>query len=140
VLHYDLKELVLSVGGYRYVVFVIDEFSRFVFIEFIKLKSEADAAVKRCIAAFNATVSTPIDEAGHPLPRPTVRVVHGDREGIRVVFSRKWCCFFPYAFKCIFMHSDAFSPFSLHFIQMHSSPPAWYCILLHLYAFIYDAF
>ena len=80
-LHYDLKELVLSVGGYRYVVFVIDEFSRFVFIEFIKLKSEADAAVKRCIAAFNATVSTPIDEAGHPLPRPTVRVVHGDREG-----------------------------------------------------------
>ena len=81
VLHYDLKELVLSVGGYRYVVFVIDEFSRFVFIEFIKLKSEADAAVKRCIAAFNATVSTPIDEAGHPLPRPTVRVVHGDREG-----------------------------------------------------------
>ena len=81
VLHYDLKELVLSVGGYRYVLFVIDEFSRFVFIEFLKLKSEADAAVKRCIAAFNATVSTPIDEAGHPLPRPTVRVVHGDREG-----------------------------------------------------------
>jgi len=32
--------------------------------------------------------------------------------GISVVFSRKWCCFFPYAFKCIFMHSDAFSTFS----------------------------
>ncbi len=46
-LHYDLKELVLSVGGYRYVVFVIDEFSRFVFIEFIKLKSEAGSCVGR---------------------------------------------------------------------------------------------
>ena len=29
----------------------------------------------------NATVGTPIDEAGQPLPRPTVRAVHGDREG-----------------------------------------------------------
>jgi hypothetical protein len=81
VLHYDLKELVLSIGGYRYVVFAIDEYSRFVFVEFIKLKSDADAAIKRCIAAFNATVGTPIDEAGRPLPRPTVRTVHGDREG-----------------------------------------------------------
>ena len=81
VLHYDLKELVLSIGGYRYVVFAIDEYSRFVFVEFIKLKSDADAAIKRCIAAFNATVGTPIDEAGQPLPRPTVRAVHGDREG-----------------------------------------------------------
>jgi hypothetical protein len=80
VLHYDLKELVLSIGGYRYVVFAIDEYSRFVFVEFIKLKSDADAAIKRCIAAFNATVGTPIDEAGQPLPRPTVRAVHGDRE------------------------------------------------------------
>ena len=48
--------------------------------------------------------------------------------GICVVFSRKWCCFFPYAFKCILMHSDAFSTFSLHFIRLHSSPAAWYCI------------
>jgi hypothetical protein len=60
--------------------------------------------------------------------------------GICVVFSRKWCCFFPYAFKYILMHFNAFSSFSLHFIQMHSSPAAWYCILLHLYAFMYDAF
>ena len=81
VLHYDLKELVLSIGGYRYVVFCVDEFSRYVFVEFIRLKSDADAAIKRCIAAFNATVGTPIDEEGQPLPRPTVRTVHGDREG-----------------------------------------------------------
>ena len=70
-----------TVSGYRYVVFAIDEYSRFVFVDFIKLKSDADAAIKRCIAAFNATVGTPIDEAGQPLPRPTVRAVHGDREG-----------------------------------------------------------
>ena len=49
VLHLDLKELVLSKGGYRYVVFAIDEHTRFVFIEFIKLKSEVLNAVKRII-------------------------------------------------------------------------------------------
>ena len=36
VLHYDLKELVLSIGGYRNVVFCIDEFSHYVFVEFIR--------------------------------------------------------------------------------------------------------
>ena len=34
-LHYDLKELVLSVNGYRYVVFLIDEYARHVFYDFI---------------------------------------------------------------------------------------------------------
>ena len=81
VLHIDLKELVLSIGGYRYVVFAIDEHSRFVFIDFLKLKSEVASAVKRIIAAFDATVGTPIDEAGHAMPRPRVREVHSDREG-----------------------------------------------------------
>ena len=32
VLHIDLKELVLSIGGYRYVVFAIDEHARYVFV------------------------------------------------------------------------------------------------------------
>ena len=40
-LHYDLKELVLSFNGYRYVVFLIDELSRHVFFDFIAKKSEA---------------------------------------------------------------------------------------------------
>jgi hypothetical protein len=79
----------------------------------------------------------PIDEV---LGRRLAVALDEDPDGISVVFSRKWCCFFPYAFKCIFMHFDAFLTFSLHFIQMHSSPSAWYCILLHLYAFMYDAF
>ena len=77
VLHVDLKELVLSVGGFRYIVFAIDEYTRYVFVDydFIKLKSEAAAAVRRMIAAFNATVGTPVDEAGRALPRPHVREV-----------------------------------------------------------------
>ena len=51
------------------------------FYDFIRNKSEAAAAVVRCIAAFNATVGTAVDSDGRPLPRPRVRLVHGDREG-----------------------------------------------------------
>ena len=43
-------------GGYRYVVFAIDEYSRYVFIDFIKAKSDADVAINRIKAAFEATV------------------------------------------------------------------------------------
>ena len=81
VLHVDLKELVVSIGGYRYVIFAIDEHSHLVFIDFIKLKSDVLGAVKRIIAAFDATVGTPIDETGRALPRPRVREIHSDREG-----------------------------------------------------------
>ena len=51
-LHVDLKELVLSVGNYRWVVFAIDEFSRYVFVDFIKSKSDADAAVARIRVSY----------------------------------------------------------------------------------------
>ena len=81
VIHIDLKELVISIGGFRYVVFAIDEHSRYVFIDFIKHKSDVDGAVKRIIAAFDATVGTPVDESGRALPRPRVREIHSDREG-----------------------------------------------------------
>ena len=77
----DLKELVVSIGGYRYVIFAIDEHSRYVFIDFMKLKSDVLGAVKRIIAAFDATVGTPIDETGRALPRPRVREIDSDREG-----------------------------------------------------------
>ena len=92
VLHIDLKELVLSIGGYRYVVFAIDEFARYVFVDYLKVKSEAPASAKRIIAAFNAIVGTRVDELGRPLPRPTVRVVHSDREGgLMSHFFRAFC-------------------------------------------------
>ena len=81
VLHLDLKEMILSTGGYRYIVFLIDEHARFVFYDFVKRKSEVIASVQRGIAAFHATVGTPIGEDGRPLNRPRVRQLHSDREG-----------------------------------------------------------
>ena len=69
-LHIDLKEFVLSRGGYRYCLFAIEVVSRFVFVDFLKNKSEAAASVLRAKAAFNATVATPVDSDGKPLPRP----------------------------------------------------------------------
>ena len=62
VLHYDLKEFCVSAfGNYRYVIFVIDEHTRFVFFECLKSTSDAAAAIARAIAAFNANVYTPLD-------------------------------------------------------------------------------
>jgi ribosomal protein L18E len=81
VLHFDIKEMIVSMNNYRYIVFLIDEHSRFVFYDFIKLKSEAAAAVLRGVAAFEATVGTQVDDEGRALPRPRVRVLHSDREG-----------------------------------------------------------
>ena len=89
VLHFDLKEMVVSIGGFRYIVFLIDEHSRYVFYDYIKLKSEAQAAVQRCIAAFEATVGTRVDPEGRPLPRPRVRELHSDREGKLMSYSFK---------------------------------------------------
>ena len=54
-LHIDLKELVISIGGFRYVVFAIDEYTRYVFVDFIKVKSDLINSYKRLAAAFNAT-------------------------------------------------------------------------------------
>ena len=81
VLHIDLKELVLSIGGYRYVAFAIDEHARYAFVQFLKHKSEVVEASKRIVAEFEALVGTPIDEEGRALPRPRVREIHSDREG-----------------------------------------------------------
>jgi hypothetical protein len=44
-LHLDLKEMVISTGGYRYTVFLIDEHSRFVFYDYVKRKSEVMQSV-----------------------------------------------------------------------------------------------
>ena len=81
ILHVDLKEMVLSKEGYRWVVFAIDEYTRYVFIEFIKSKADAADAVLRIRAAFDAIVATPVDAEGKALPRPRVREIHSDREG-----------------------------------------------------------
>jgi hypothetical protein len=91
-LHVDLKELVLSRDGYRYVVFAIDAYSRYVFVDFIKLKSEAAEAIRRIRAAFIATVGVRLDSEGKPLPRPDPRVIQSDREGkLMSHFFKSFC-------------------------------------------------
>ena len=55
-LHIDLKEYKLSIGGFRYVAFFIDEHTRYVFAEFLKNKSDVYEACMRVHAKFNATL------------------------------------------------------------------------------------
>ena len=82
-LHVDLKEMrnVSRFGGYRYAAFFIDEYSRFVTVEFLKTKDEVINATKRAIAKFDALVGVPVGEDGKPLSRPKVRRLHRDHEG-----------------------------------------------------------
>jgi hypothetical protein len=82
-LHVDLKEMkhVSRFGGYRYAAFFIDEYSRFVTVEFLKTKDEVINATKRAIAKFDAPVGIPVGEDGKPLSRPRVRRLHRDHEG-----------------------------------------------------------
>ena len=82
-LHIDLKGPFPPslCGKFQYAVIAIDQHTRYVFIAFIRNKSEAPEAVKKIIAEFNAIVGTPTDEDGKPMARPTVRRLHRDHEG-----------------------------------------------------------
>ena len=40
---------------------MMDDFTRYVFYDYIKNKSEVASSVLRAVAAFNATVGTPVD-------------------------------------------------------------------------------
>ena len=83
ILHVDLKgPFPLSVTGkFRYAAFFIDEYSRFVFVEFLHDKSEVIEATKRSMAKFNSLVGTSVDENGIAVPRPKIRRLHRDHEG-----------------------------------------------------------
>ena len=91
-LHTDLKELIVAHGNLRYVAFFIDAYSRFVFVDYLKHKSEYGESTKRAIAEFNATVGVRVDSEGRPLPRPVVRVIQSDREGKLVSHYFKSFC------------------------------------------------
>ena len=88
-LHVDLKGPFPAsiVGNFRYAAFFIDETSRFMFVEFLKNKSEIVAATERVITEFNSTVGIPISPDGSPLPRPRVLRIHRDHDGGRVRVS-----------------------------------------------------
>ena len=82
VVHTDMKgPFATSKGGFKYAMFFVDEYSRFIFVEFLKAKSDAMAATEHFIAKFNATVGVPVDIEGKPLPRPRFRKLHRDHEG-----------------------------------------------------------
>ncbi len=79
---FDLKgPMEPSIGGAIYAAFWIDEYSRKVFTDTLKSKSEVLSACKRVIAKFNATVGTALDEHGAPMTRPRVFELRSDHEG-----------------------------------------------------------
>ena len=61
--------MVRSVHGFHYAMFAVDEYSRFIFVEFLKTKEkrEITEAVARIVSRFNATVDAGCDDQG-PLP------------------------------------------------------------------------
>ena len=83
-LHVDLKGIMIrSANGFQYAMFLVEEYSRFVFVEFLKSKDarEQAAAVARAISRFNVLANAGTDADGHPLPKPTVKVIRSDHEG-----------------------------------------------------------
>ena len=82
-LHIDLKGMMIrSVHGYHYAMFAVDEFSRFIFVEFLKTKEkrEITTAAAQIISRFNAMVNAGCDDQGRPLPKPRVKVINSDHE------------------------------------------------------------
>ena len=82
-LHIDLKGIMVrAVTGAQYAIFATDEYSRFVFVEYLKSKEtrEQIAAVSRIISRFNKLVDGGTDDNGRPLPKPNVTVIRSDHE------------------------------------------------------------
>ena len=81
VLHVDLIDMADGAGKFNYAALFIDEFSRYVFIRFLRRKSDVAQAAKEVIAEFASLVGTRSDGNGTPLPRPQFRRFHSDHEG-----------------------------------------------------------
>ena len=82
--HVDLKgPMTRSANGFQYAMFLVEEYSRFVFVEFLKSKEarEQAAAVARAVSRFNSLVNVGSDADGRPLPKPKVTVIRSDHEG-----------------------------------------------------------
>ena len=82
-LHVDLKGMMVrSIHGFQYALFAVDEYSRFIFVEFLKTKEtrEQIAALSRIISRYNSMVNVGSDADGKPLPKPAVTVIRSDHE------------------------------------------------------------
>ena len=80
-IHVDIKTMTRSIGNLSYAVFFTDEFSRYVWVEFLVNRGELINATKRFIARFDAEVGVPVDDNGKPLPHPRVVELRRDHEG-----------------------------------------------------------
>ena len=80
-LHVDLLQMDASIHGYKYAAFFIDEYSRYVFVRFMKQKSEIVDMTKLVIAEFCATVGVPMTPDQITLEKPRVFSIHSDHEG-----------------------------------------------------------
>lgn len=82
VLHVDLIDMASSPsGGFNYAALFVDEYSRYIFIRFLRRKSDIQRAAKEVIAEFDSKVGFRSDRDGNPLPRPQFRRFHSDHEG-----------------------------------------------------------
>ena len=79
-LHVDLKQFSRSIQGYFYVAFFIDEHTRYVWVRFLRKKSEIIQATASVITEFNATVGVPILEGRVTAARARVLHIHSDHE------------------------------------------------------------
>ena len=74
-----------------YAVFFIDEFTRYVWVDFISAKNEVIAATKRFMARFDAEVGIPVDDIGKPQERPRILELRRDHEGqYESLYSREF--------------------------------------------------
>ena len=82
-LHVDLKGMMVrSIHGFQYALFAVDEYSRFIFVEYLKTKEtrEQIAALSRIISRYNSMVNVGCDVDGKPLPKPAVTIIRSDHE------------------------------------------------------------
>ena len=66
----DLKGIMIrSIQNYFYAMFFVEEYSRYVYVEFLHNKTERELteATMRVISRFNKDVGVPLDEDGRPL-------------------------------------------------------------------------
>ena len=78
----DLKQLTKSVNGFEFCAVFIDEYTRYVWVQFMKRKSELLGATELVKADYEANVSIPTSPDGVNGERPRFYHIHSDHEGV----------------------------------------------------------
>ena len=81
-IHVDLKgPFKTSIEGYVHAAIFIDEYTRYVWVIFLKRKSDVVKACELVKANYNATIGVAADASGVTLARPEITSFHSDHEG-----------------------------------------------------------